>query len=78
MSNKDLKIGDAVSFEYRDTYDREIGTGIIVEINKENGYKVALIEQEKDEWFWTNYWSWNKLNKLRSLNKNVKDYGLKL
>lgn len=73
-----LKIGDAVSFEYRDTYDRETGTGIVVEFSQEHGYKVALIEQDKGEWYWTNYSSWNSLEKLRLLDKTVDDYGLKL
>ena len=74
---KQLKKGNSVSFEYRDIYDRESGIGIIVDI-KDNLYKVALIEQEKEEWFWTNYWVWKSENRLTKLNKNVDDYGLVL
>lgn len=72
-----LSVGDVVRFEYRDTYDRESGTGVIVEI-KDNLYKVALVEHDKDGWWWTNYWSWESENRVEYLNKKVKDLGLNL
>ncbi len=72
-----LKKGDVVHFEYRDKYDREDGTGVIIEI-KDNQYKVALVQKEDGEWCWTNYWSWESENRVEFLNKKVKDLGLKI
>lgn len=79
-NERKLKKGDVVQFEYRDKYDRETGTGVIVEV--ENNpflmYKVALVKREKGEWFWTNYWCWKTANRVEPLSKIVKDLGLEI
>lgn len=72
-----MKKGDAVQFEYRDKYDRETGTGIIVEI-KNDRYKVVLVQREKEIWYWTNYWEWESAEALKPLGKTVKELGLEL
>ena len=76
--NIKLKKGDAVQFEYSDKYDRETGVGIVVKVEEDNFYRVVLIEQEKDDWYFTNYQASLPVNRLRPLNKKVEDYGLSI
>ena len=75
--SKELKRGDAVQFEYRDKYDRETGTGIVVKVEKDNFYRVVLIHKYKDRNYnFTNYEASLPIGKLKPLEKNIKDYGL--
>ena len=72
-----MKKGDSVQFEYRDKYDRETGTGIVVNVEKDNFYRVALIQKYKDcEYSFTNYEASLPISKLKSLSKRIEDYGL--
>ena len=72
-----LKKGNAIQFEYRDTYDRETGIGIIVNVEEKNFYRVVLIHKYDDgKYGFTNYEASLPLNRLTPLNKNIEDYGL--
>lgn len=74
-----LQEGDAVKFEYRDTYDRETGTGIVVKQEENGFYRVVLIMKEgKDDWWFTNYEASLPESRLRPVGYKVEDYGLSL
>ena len=73
---KTFKKGDAIQFEYRDTYDRETGIGIVVEIEDDNFYKVVLIHGKHNDWAFTNYEASLPAYKLRPLDKKISDFGL--
>ena len=76
--NIKIKIGDAVTFEYRDKYDREDGTGIVIRIEGENHYRVVLIDREDGEYLFTNYETSLPRNRLKPQNRTVADYGLEI
>ena len=73
-----MKKGDAVQFEYRDTYDRETGVGIIVNVEPDNFYRVCLIEKLDyvADYSFTNYEVSLPASRLKALGKTINDYGL--
>lgn len=72
-----MKKGDAVLFEYRDKYDRETGTGIIVEEEEGGFYRVVLIESDKKgEWYFTNYEVSIHGSRLTPLGRVISEFGL--
>lgn len=47
------KAKDIVQNEWRETYDRELDTGVIIKEQSPNHYLVARIASDKDGWYFT-------------------------
>ncbi len=89
MSQSTITPGTAVQFEYKDQYERETGTGIVVREEPDGFYRIVLIKQEEPEicqtclrkmeegkWFFANYELSLPMSKFKPLGKFAHDYGL--
>jgi len=90
MSSSIIAKGQAVEFQYRDQYGRESGIGIVVEVEKDDFYKIVLIEQDpsktcptcehktEGEWYFTNYEVSLPESKFKTIPKNAISYNLNI
>lgn len=73
-----FKKADIVQNEWREEYDRELDTGVIVEVKPDNNYLVARIGKDKDGWYFTGQEATRPESFLTPIDIAFEDTGLQL
>ena len=71
-SNRFIKVGDIVLNEFKEKYDREMSTGVVIE-TKDSLYKVKRLGKDEKGYFATGYFEWRGANQLKLTGERIED-----